>query len=278
MRVNKRFEKMITVGLSLIIITGATTLFAGTPAKSDSTVAALNKDNNRPWTLGLPLWIPGFTGKFAVGGIEVEGEPEDDNIFDQIFSSEYGLDFYFVGLVNYRLERWRFHADVFGGSIGKSAKFIVNDKSVLGAKIEMIMPRIYASYDLLHQSPLGPINHWQVYMGGRLYFLNLEVTLGENSEKKEGSSNWFTFLVGTELSVKIAKRWHLLVSGDIGGLLATKKLTIFAQTTLNYRPWDLFSVNLGLAFMHMEESGDNSRDVELKANLFGPTLGLAFHF
>jgi hypothetical protein len=271
-------NQSILIGSVLIIVTVNTNLSGGTPDNNDSTTVMSDHGEDRPWTIGLPLWIPGFSGKFAVGGIEAEGEPEEDNIFDQIFSSEYGLDFYFVALVNYRWREWRFHADIFGGSIGKSAKFMLNDKSIIDANIELIMPRVFASYNFLHRSALGPISHWNAYLGGRMYFMNLEVSLLENRITKQAHSSWFTFLIGTEMAVKIVKRLHLIISGDIGGFTASKKLTIFGQATFNYRPWQVFSVNLGLALIHIEDESDKFRNIAFKANLFGPTLGLAFHF
>ena len=29
---------------------------------------------NRPWTIGLPIWIPGYAGLISYGDIELEGE------------------------------------------------------------------------------------------------------------------------------------------------------------------------------------------------------------
>ena len=55
----------------------------------------------KPWTIEIPLWLPGFSGNFAYGGINLEGEdgvdienpiepppPFDwDNIFSRVFST-----------------------------------------------------------------------------------------------------------------------------------------------------------------------------------------------
>lgn len=33
---------------------------------------------NRPWTIEVPLWLPGFSGSFAYGDVSVEGEDGQD--------------------------------------------------------------------------------------------------------------------------------------------------------------------------------------------------------
>ncbi|MEA3478027.1 MAG: hypothetical protein U9R60_07600 [Bacteroidota bacterium] len=34
--------------------------------------------NDRPWSIEIPLWIPGFRGDFAYGDIDLEGEDGTD--------------------------------------------------------------------------------------------------------------------------------------------------------------------------------------------------------
>ena len=57
------------------------------------------------WTITIPLWIPGYRGQFAIGDIDVDGEPGDgegggeDNIFWRLFYPKNKLDFFFSGEV-----------------------------------------------------------------------------------------------------------------------------------------------------------------------------------
>ncbi len=168
--------------------------------------------------------MPGYRGQFAVGGVEVEGGSEEENGFSHLFLDEYSLDFYLVGLVNYRWKNWRFHLDVFDGTIGRSTTFTLTDKSILDAKVQLLMPRLFAGYNFLYKkSPIGPITNWQLYMGGRMYYVNLEISLPRNLGIKEGNKSWFTFLIGTEITLKIFKRLSFIASGDIGGFAASNK-------------------------------------------------------
>ena len=273
------FSKFFLLASLVTVISLYAVPAAGISSPNDSTSTGSAESRIRPWTLGIPLWVPGYHGQFTVGGVEIDGESEGENIFDRLFSSELGLDFYLVGLVNYQWNPRKFHLDVFSGTIKKSTKFTLTDNTVAETTIQLIMPRFFVGHDFLHDSdPLGPITYWQVYAGGRLYFLNLEVALPRNWGTLESDKTWFTFLIGTELSVKIFRRVQLLLSGDIGGFSGLNKLTSFGQVTLNYRPWDLFSVNIGYAALYIGRELDNPYDIQFEANLSGPTLGVGFHF
>jgi hypothetical protein len=142
----------------------------------------------------------------------------------------------------------------------------------------MWMPSIYAGYDFLYNSsPIGPITNWQVYLGGRIYSVDLEVILPEKLGKKNGDTSWFTFLVGTDITIKILNRLNLKLSGDIGSITASADPALFGVAALYYRPWDLFSASIGYAAIHIDRISEGSSDIELKADLAGPVLAIAFH-
>ncbi len=243
----------------------------------DSSAAEAEGNRVRSWTISVPVWVPGYRGRFTVGGVEVGGEPDGD-FWDRLFSSELSLDFYFVGLVNYNWRHWNFHLDIFAGTIGNSAKFTLDDNTVVNATLNMWMPSIYAGYDFLYNSsPIGPITNWQVYLGGRIYSVDLEVVLPEKLGEKNGDTSWFTFIVGTDITIKILNRLNLKLSGDIGSITASADPALFGVAALYYRPWDLFSASLGYAAIHIDRIGEGSSDIELKADLAGPVLAIAFH-
>ena len=62
----------------------------------------------RPWTIEVPLWIPGYAGSFAYGDIDIEGEdgvnPEHPieppegigGILSRLFSDDWYLKFFFL--------------------------------------------------------------------------------------------------------------------------------------------------------------------------------------
>ena len=246
-------------------------------------IASNPSDSSRPklrsWTLGLPIWIPGFRGKFTKGGTEIIGEPKEEDIFDLLFSSKIGLDFYLVGMVQYKWNSWKFHLDIFDGTIKNSTTFTLTDNTVTETTLQLTMPRFFSAYDFLHDSnPLGPITHWGVYFGGRLYYLDLEVILPDKMELVNTKETWITLFIGTELSVRILKKVHLLFLGDIGGFTGRNKLTAFGQAHLDYRIRDFLSVYIGYSALHISRGLDNPLDLQFEGNLFGPALGIAFYF
>ena len=247
-------------------------------AANDTTGSLVEEVRERPWTVSVPIWIPGYTGRFTVGGVEVGGEPDGD-FWDRLFSSELGLDFYFVGLINYNWQKWDFQANIFSGTIGKSAVFTLDNNREVSARLDLVMPNMYAAYDFLHKSaPLGPITNWRAYLGGRLYFVNIDFNLSANSSTKEGRSTWFTVIFGTHMTIKIIDRVRLMLSGDIGGFLHSGSPNLFGSANVHYQPWQLFSVSLGYAAIRIVRVRTNPDDMGLKAVLAGPVLGIAFHF
>ena len=285
----RRCSLLIVVVVSANIYAGAPTinpspsyplvLKSGDISFNDTSGTIPEAKKGRPWLIGIPLWVPGYAGQFAVGGVEVGGESEGESIFDRLFSSEFSLDFYLVGSVNYHWQEWNFHGDVFAGTIGKSAQFTLTDKTVVDATLQVVMPRVYAGYDFLHDSaPLGPITRWQAYLGGRFYDLDLEVVLPGNLGTVDGGTSWFNLLIGTELNVAIINRLNLTISGDIGGFTGSNEPSLFGEVALHYRPWDLFSASLGYVAIHIDRVGESPEEIELKVDLAGPVLGIGFHF
>ena len=283
----------------IVISSFYSNLFAGSPQKNHSIGPSsflfsqyltqdeangvnVEEKQERPWTVSIPVWVPGYRGRFTVGGVEVEGETGEDNIFDQLFSSNLSLDFYFVGLVNYKWQDWNFHAEIFSGTIGNSAIFTLNDNTVVDAEVNILMPSIYAGYDFLYDSsPIGPVSNWQVYLGGRLYSVDVEAILPGNLGMKNSHTTWFTFLLGTDIAIKVVNRLYVKLSGDIGGLLNSHEPSLFGLGAIHYQPWDLFSVSFGYAAIHIDrvdDKNDNSSEMELKADLAGPVFGIGFHF
>jgi hypothetical protein len=244
----------------------------------DSTVHKFEKDRMQHWRIGLPVWIPGYSGQFTVGGIEVGGEPDGD-FWERLFSSETRLDFYFVGLINYNWQQWDFQANVFSGSIRNSTVFTLDDNRVVNASLDMWMPNLLVAYDFLYNSAsLGPITNWRAYLGSRLYNFDIEINLPNRSGVKEGNTSWLTLFFGTQLDIKIIEGLTISLSGDIGGFFDSGKPDLFGSTSVHYRPWDLFSVSIGYAAIRIVKVRNNSQDIGIKATLAGPVLGIAFHF
>ena len=69
-----------------------------------------------------------------------------------------------------------------------------------------------------------------------------------------------------------------MLSGDIGGFIDSGTPNLFGSANIHYQPWDLFSVSLGYAAIHIVRVRESPQDMGLRADLAGPVLGIAFHF
>ena len=85
-----------------------------------------------PWTVEIPLWIPGFAGEFAYGDISIEGEDGIQNpiepgppgsgigdIFSRLFTTNWYLKFFYLNKVAYEQNRVKAQIDMLAGAVGR---------------------------------------------------------------------------------------------------------------------------------------------------------------
>ena len=93
----------------------------------------------RPWTIEVPLWIPGYAGSFAYGDVDIEGEdgldPENPieppggvigGILSRVFSDDWYLKFFFLTRGAYENNRLLLQVDAFTGSVGEPITGLIN--------------------------------------------------------------------------------------------------------------------------------------------------------
>ena len=80
------------------------------------------------------------------------------------------------------------------------------------------------------------------------------------------------------MTLKISKRLNLKLSGDIGGYMHSKSPTLFGQSSLHYRRWKLISLNIGYMAIRIDRIGEEFEQIQFKADLAGPVVGITFHF
>jgi len=72
----------------------------------------------RPWSIEIPLWVPGFAGAFSYGDVDLEGGDGEDpgdpgdpgkpppgggigDIISRLFSSEYYVRYFYMGKISF---------------------------------------------------------------------------------------------------------------------------------------------------------------------------------
>ena len=118
----------------------------------------------RPWTIEVPLWIPGFAGDFAYGDISIEGEdgvdienpiqPPDGGIigkiFSRLFTDDWYLKFFYLNKIAYEQNRFLVQFDAIAGAVGESVQFNYNDKQVVQANYRTTNFRLFGAYKFVN--------------------------------------------------------------------------------------------------------------------------------
>ena len=71
--------------LSLLALVFCHTLFAQDTLKTDSNkLDFLDQIDQRKWRVKVPIWVPGFRGTFAYGGVSQLPEGGDYSVIDRL--------------------------------------------------------------------------------------------------------------------------------------------------------------------------------------------------
>jgi hypothetical protein len=118
----------------------------------------------------------------------------------------------------------------------------------------------------------------EVLVGGRLNLLSAELqTLGLQARSKSADQTWFDPFIGARLQVPNVGKWMLTLRGDVGGFGVGSDLAWQVYPKVGYRFSKLFELNAAYRFISMDyNKGDPAFLYDMR--IFGPEIGLAFHF
>jgi len=160
-------KKFIIIFVSLFVLT------ATVNAQDTLTKKEIRKQQKsflipgRPWSVEIPLWVPGFAGAFSYGDVDLEGEDGEDpgdpgdpgkpppggglgDIISRLFSSEFYVRYFYMGRVSFEKKRFHTEFDAFGGEVGGAIKFNLNNKDIVKASFRMINTRLIAGYKIVN--------------------------------------------------------------------------------------------------------------------------------
>ena len=250
---------------------------------------------NRPWTIEVPLWIPGFGGSFAYGDVSIEGEDgvEIENpieppppgegiggIFQRLFTKNWYLKFFFLTKIAYEKEKFLTQIDAIFGAVGNSVEFNYNNKEIVQANFRTLNIRGLAGYKLV--DVMGPKNKFRyelfLYAGFRGYFQHIQSDLNNIINRINVSPVWFEPIIGVQNQFSW-KRFMFFLQGDYGGYFVPEKLSFQLTSYLYYRSGKLTSLKVGWNHLYLKHEGKFLRkDYDVSMSLSGPSLGLVFHF
>ena len=198
----------------LLAIACAIALWIGLPASAQSGEASSSEgvlQAGREWTITIPLWVPGYRGRFAVGDVDVDGESGGGSgwgFLERLFDNKVKLNFAFMGSANWERDRWRVYSDIFGGKFTDDVIFKLTDGTVVSATVQSIIPTLHVDYQVLKHSWSDSESQQvrvSVYGGLRYYDVRLEVDVPQRKQSLE--STWIDPLLGVWVPMDLHRRW-----------------------------------------------------------------------
>ena len=248
----------------------------------------------RPWTVDVPIWIPGFAGSFAYGDIDIEGEdgvdPENPiepppggaigEILSRLFTKNWYLKFFFLTRVAYEKNRFLFQFDALSGSVGNSVKFNYNNQEIIQANFRTTNLRFYGGYKFIQADSKNKKFRYELfgYIGVRTYFQKIYSDLNGAINKLDIHPFWVEPIFGLQNQFTF-KRWFIVLQGDYGGFFIESKHSFQITSFVYFRSGKVTSVKLGWNHLFLNHSGTLlNEEYKINATFSGPSAGLAFHF
>lgn len=248
----------------------------------------------RPWTVEVPLWLPGFAGAFSYGDVSIDGEdgvdPEQPiepppggglgEILSRLFTKNWYLKFFYMTKISYENKDFLIQLDGIAGEVGNSVKFNYNNKQVVQANFQTINFRLFTGYRFVNVYSKSKKFRYELYgyLGVRAYFQKIYSDLDGLVNKLDIHPAWFEPVFGLENQFSW-KRWFVVLQGDYGGLFVESKFSIQLSGYAYYRSGRFISLKFGWNHLHLNRRGTFIReDYKVNVTLSGPGVGLVFHF
>lgn len=231
--------------------------------------------------IAVPAWIPGVTGTFADGSVEVDGDGSVGEAVGDLFEDATELQFAFVGSVGVRHRRWRFLVDGFGANLGSTLTFRLTNGVVVDGEMGALIARARLAYEFDRRSfclfGRTACLTGAAYAGTRYYHAGFEVDLplGIHVDRTE---DWWDPIVGVDAELQW-DRWGVRVNADLGGFDVSSRYSVWVAGELEYRFNSWFSILGGYALLDVDfHEGAGASRFTWNVRMHGPVLGLRFRF
>lgn len=249
---------------------------------------------NRPWTIEIPLWIPGYAGEFAYGDISVEGaedwepvnpiEPPPSwdfrRIWSRVFTDDWYLKFFFLTRIAYENNRFLAQFDAIAGSVGETVTFTYNNSAFVDATYRTANFRLFGGYKLLNIDSNNEKFRYELfgYFGTRIYVQKIYSELNNTSLSLDIDPVWAEPILGLQNQLTW-KRWYIVITGDYGGYFVSTKYSSQFTANIYFRTGKTTSVKIGWNHLELHHRGTFlNEDLKVDASFSGPAAGVAFQF
>lgn len=248
----------------------------------------------RPWTIEVPLWVPGFAGEFVYGDITLEGEdgvdPENPiepppggsigGVLSRLFTQNWYLKFLYLNKIAYENKDFLVQLDGAGGEIGNSVKFNLNNTEIAQANFRSLNFRLIAGYRFVNVMARNNKFRYELYgyIGARILFQRIYSDLNRTINRLDISPVWIEPVFGLQNQFSW-KKWFMVVQGDYGGFFINSRYSFQLTTYVYYRTGRFISFKLGWNHLRLNHKGTFLKeDYVVAATLSGPSAGIVFLF
>jgi len=247
-----------------------TTLFAGgdvTPIElvpAQPPVEESMADNELKQKIVLYGWLPTLDGTMT---FQVPGEP-DESTEASVFDS---LDAVFMGSYSIRKGKWAFLADLIYLKVSGDGEGKLNPNVNLDLELTTKIYGFYGGYNISKTEKLD----FNFVAGMRYFGLDLDVTRSGGhilNGTLSPSFESYDAVIGVNGEYNINKNWYMPYQFDIGA--GDSDLTWQANVSVAYR-YSWGDVIGSYRYIHYSKDGMGLAE---DFNLYGPKLGVVFHF
>lgn len=268
------FKRLIFVLLFFFVLTGWSQENDSIEKSEDDLSYLLESQR---WKISVPVWVPGFRGSFAYGGISLYPEQGERNLQDRVTDSNLSIQFYLIGAVEFRYQRLFVELDGFKATLGSNLTFFDKEFLELNGTIEGAILRGVLGFSLYEKKDASRLFKVGVMLYGGVRYYNLHIYT-DNRNILDIKPNWAEPIFGLKIPISY-KRWNFSARGDVGGVAASATQSWFLHGDVAYRFSKLFSLGAGwtvLDFTH--DRNFDFKNLDLAIRLTGPTMNVRFSF
>ncbi len=272
--IRTRYTKLVFVLVGFLFT--STCLFA-----QESRKTKYYANDARHWVIELPLWVPGFRGQLAYGEFNSSSAGSISEKEHEKITGNTGLEFYFVGRITAKYNRFWIQTDAFSGRINSAFTYdplIGNEeKQFVNITIQGTVPRIMAGFSILKKTTKAEFQFEAIpYIGVRYVGLHIESDIFDLTEVIDIKPNWYEPIIGVIIPMSY-KRFRLELQLDYGA-------TQWSNSWINnnrfrYRISNLIDIQVGWTLMHLNHTRFIAGEqLDLQIRLSGPSAGIGFRF
>jgi len=247
-------QALFTLTVLVLALTGVSPSRAEPPGGAD-----------RKNQLGLYLWVPGLEGSMTVGG---ETAPIDFTTGDALADLNVGGPLAYARTP----EPWGALLTTFAVGIDSEFSTVVTNRpgtqTVDFFMIDAVANRRWSfNDDRVGVELLLGLRYWRLEQGFVI----------ESGPENEDSANWYDGVLGSRVTVQMAKNWWFI--GRLDAATGGSDRTWNTEAMFQWRASRLFSLAFGYRWLSVKyETGSESTQFGLDADIVGPTAAFLFSF